>query len=254
MAVGAAPTCLDTSITSPAFGFVVGNTRITPDTSYGYTPGSTNPNAKLSAYAYQPAILSYAIYVNKAGNRYTNEMGSTVGADTYALPGGAAFMIFDSTPANLNVVMHVSAGHNNFKEWQADGALAQANTLAALATNLGIDPTGLSAMVTKWNGYVAAKSDPDFKRATFLSPISLAPFYGIPATLFSLELSNGTLMTDLQTLKVLDEAGKAIPRLYAAGDDGRAGVMGGGHGTHMAWTFISGRIAGTNAAAEKPWS
>jgi fumarate reductase flavoprotein subunit len=214
--------------------------------------GSTNVNAKLSAYAYQPAILSYAIYVNKAGNRYTNEMGSTVAADTYTQPSTAAFMIFDSTPANLNVVMHVSAGHNNFKEWLADGVLTQSNTLAALATTLGIDPTGLAAMVTKWNGYVAAKNDPDFKRTTFVSPISVAPFYGIQATLFSLELANGTLMTDIPTLKVLDEAGKVIPRLYAAGDNGRAGVMGGGHGTHMAWTFISGRIAGTNAAAETP--
>jgi len=252
MAVGAAPMCLDTNLTSPAFGFIVGNTRIAPDTTYGYAPGSTSPNASLPAYAYQPAILSYAIYVNNAGNRFTNEMGSTVGNDTLNQPSTQAFMIFDSTPANANVIMHISAGHTHFNEWLADGALAQASTLAGLASNLGINPSGLSAMVTKWNGYVAAKSDPDFKRTTFVSPISVAPFYGIPATLFSLELANGTLSVSFPTLQVLDEAGNVIPRLYAAGDCGKAGQMGGGHGTHMIWTFISGRMAGTNAAAETP--
>ncbi len=254
MAVGAAPMALATAVTAPSFGFVVGNTRILPDTSYGYTPGSTNPNASLPAFAYLPAILSYAIYVNSAGIRYTNEMGSTVAADTFALPDTKAFMIFDSVPANLNVVMHVSAGHNFFKEWLADGALAQGGTLDALATSLGISPSGLDAGVAAWNSAVSAKSDAAHKRTIFVSPISTGPFYGIQATLFSLELANGTLNVDVATQKVLDESGSPIPRLYAAGDNGRGGVMGGGHGTHMAWTFISGRNAGTNAAAEAPLS
>lgn len=250
MAVGAAPVALATAVTEPSFGFVVGNTRIVPDTSYGYTPGSTNVNAKLSAFAYQPAILSYAIYVNSAGNRYTNETGSTVAADTFALSDMKSFMIFDSAPANLNVYMHVSAGHTLFKEWLADGALAQADTLDGLASSLGINSSGLAAGVATWNGNVAANKDSSFGRTIFVSPISTGPFYGIPATLFSLELANGTLNVDVATQNVLDESGNPIPRLYAAGDNGRAGVMGGGHGTHMVWTFISGRQAGTSAASE----
>lgn len=250
MAVGAAPVALATTVTNPSFGFVVGNTRILPDLSYGYTPSSTNVNAGLAAYKFQNAILAYAIYVNSGGSRYTNETGSTVAADTFALSDQKAFMIFDSVPANLNVVMHVSAGHTHFNEWLADGALAQGNTLDALASSLGVNPSGLDAGVTAWNSAVAASSDSAFKRTTFVSPISTPPFYGIPATLFSLELANGTLDVDVATQQVLDNSGNPIPRLYAAGDNGRAGVMGGGHGTHMAWTFISGRNAGTNAAAE----
>lgn len=250
MAVGAAPVALATTVTNPSFGFVVGNTRILPDLSYGYTPSSTNVNAGLAAYKFQNAILAYAIYVNSGGSRYTNETGSTVAADTFALSDQKAFMIFDSVPANLNVVMHVSAGHTHFNEWLADGALAQGNTLDALASSLGVNPSGLDAGVTAWNSAVAANSDSAFKRTTFVSPISTPPFYGIPATLFSLELANGTLDVDVATQQVLDNSGNPIPRLYAAGDNGRAGVMGGGHGTHMAWTFISGRNAGTNAAAE----
>jgi len=68
----------------------------------------------------------------------------------------------------------------------------------------------LSATVAKWNGYVTAKSDPDL-RTTSASPISVAPLYEVRATLSSLELADGTLMTDLQTLKVLGEAGNLIP-------------------------------------------
>jgi len=254
MAVGAAPCALATTVTNPSFGFVVGNTRILPDTSYGYAATSTNVNAKLPAYAFQNAILAYSIYVNSSGARYTNETGSTVAADTYALSDQKAFMIFDSVPANANVVMHVSAGHMYFKDWLADGALAQGSTLAALATTLNISSSGLASGVAAWNSAVAAQSDTAFKRTTFVAPISTPPFYGIPATLFSLELANASLDVNVATQQVLDSSGNPIPRLYAAGDNGRAGVMGGGHGTHMAWTFISGRNAGTNAAAETPLS
>jgi len=252
MAVGGAPMCLD-NVPAPQLKWDVVNTHINPDTSYGYPANSTNVNASLSAYKYQPAVMSYAIWVNNAGVRFTNEVGSTTATDTLAQPNSTAYMIFDSTPANANVVMHISAGHTYFNEWLAQGVLSQANTLAALATTLGVDPNGLSATVTKWNGYVAAKSDPDFKRTTFISPISAGPFYGMKSSMYSTQQTNGTLNISFPDLHVLDESGNPIPRLYAGGDSGKAGTMPAGHGTHMIWTFISGRIAGTNAAAETPW-
>jgi len=256
MAVGAAPMCLDqTAATAPTFSTIMGNSTSGPDISYGYSPGSTNPNAKLPAYQYSLGITAYSIFVNNAGNRYTNEQGSTTGADTYAQPNHQVFMIWDNTPVGLNVVAHVSGGHNFIKDWIAEGDTTQANTLSDLATALGINPTGLASTVAKWNGYVAAKSDPDFKRTTFATPITTAPFYALKPVQYSVGSTvNGTLNVNLQTLQVLDEAGNVIPRLYAGGDCGKAGNIGGGHGTHMAWTFISGRIAGTNAAGEKPWS
>ena len=39
-----------------------------------------------------------------------------------------------------------------------------------------------------------------------------------------------------------------IPGLYAAGSTGQGGLLLEGHGHHLAWAFISGRIAGRNAA------
>jgi hypothetical protein len=43
-----------------------------------------------------------------------------------------------------------------------------------------------------------------------------------------------------------------IPGLYAAGSNGQGGVLLEGHGHHLGWAFISGRIAGRNAAFAVP--
>ena len=50
--------------------------------------------------------------------------------------------------------------------------------------------------------------------------------------------------------EVLDGDGRPIPGLYAAGSNGQGGVLLEGHGHHLAWAFISGRIAGANAARD----
>jgi fumarate reductase flavoprotein subunit len=49
-------------------------------------------------------------------------------------------------------------------------------------------------------------------------------------------------------MEVLDAGGKPIPGLYAAGSAGQGGLLLRGHGHHLAWAFVSGRIAGASAA------
>ena len=44
------------------------------------------------------------------------------------------------------------------------------------------------------------------------------------------------------------DLGAVIPGLYAAGSTGQGGLLLEGHGHHLGWAFISGRIAGRNAA------
>jgi len=51
-------------------------------------------------------------------------------------------------------------------------------------------------------------------------------------------------------LEVLDAADAPIPGLYAAGSAGQGGLLLKGHGHHLAWAFVSGRIAGRLAADE----
>lgn len=52
-------------------------------------------------------------------------------------------------------------------------------------------------------------------------------------------------------MEALDEAGRVIPGLYAAGSNGMGGVVLWGHGLHIAWAMTSGRIAGRNAASRQ---
>jgi fumarate reductase flavoprotein subunit len=46
------------------------------------------------------------------------------------------------------------------------------------------------------------------------------------------------------SLRVLDDAGRPIPGLYAVGQTGLGGMVLWGHGLHIAWALTSGRLAG----------
>jgi succinate dehydrogenase/fumarate reductase flavoprotein subunit len=61
-------------------------------------------------------------------------------------------------------------------------------------------------------------------------------------------LADGGLAVSTK-MEVLDRGGKPIPGLYAAGSSGQGGLLLCGHGHHLAWAFVSGRIAGASAAA-----
>lgn len=49
-------------------------------------------------------------------------------------------------------------------------------------------------------------------------------------------------------LEILRADGAPIDGPYAAGSAGQGGLLLEGHGHHLGWAFISGRIAGRNAA------
>ena len=55
-----------------------------------------------------------------------------------------------------------------------------------------------------------------------------------------------------ERLEVLGKDGLPLPGLYAAGSTGQGGVLLEGHGHHLGWAFVSGRLAGRNAALEVP--
>lgn len=111
----------------------------------------------------------------------------------------------------------------------------------------------------KWNSYVDAGKDPDFGRPkdpTFgLGPgIRTSPFYGLGPGAPEVTLGGATLMVNTQH-QVLDVFGNVIPRLYVAGDTGKADsssfLIA---GAHVNWAAISGRRSGANAAAETSMS
>jgi len=52
-------------------------------------------------------------------------------------------------------------------------------------------------------------------------------------------------------LEVVGKNDQPIPGLYAAGANGQSGMLLEGHGHHLGWAFVSGRIAGRNAATSR---
>ncbi len=79
--------------------------------------------------------------------------------------------------------------------------------------------------------------------------IAEPPFYALGPLKSYVVLTDGGLKVT-ERLEVLNQNGNPIPGLFAAGSTGQGGLLLEGHGHHLAWAFISGRIAGRNAAYE----
>jgi predicted oxidoreductase len=84
-----------------------------------------------------------------------------------------------------------------------------------------------------------------------MTPVRTPPYYGAPVWA-TLSNTQGGPVHDAGS-RIIDVHGKAIPRLYAAGELGSSF----GHlylsGGNIAECFVTGRVAGRNAAALAPW-
>ncbi len=182
-----------------------------------------------------------AILVNVNGLRFIDEVGTrdVVSAAEIAQPGGTSWLIVDQKMVDASAVIQ---GYIT-KNYTVSG-----EDYAALAKAMGIDVDGFVNTMNKWNSYVADKSDPDFGRTSFASPLDTAPFYGIHVTA-GIHHTMGGVAINTET-EVLREDGSVIPGLFAAGE-----VTGGVHGANrlggnaVADFVVFGRIAGQNAAA-----
>ena len=54
-------------------------------------------------------------------------------------------------------------------------------TYEELAKAMGVDEAAFAETMKTWNGYVAAKNDPDFGRTSFAKALDTAPYYAIKA-------------------------------------------------------------------------
>ena len=211
-----------------------------------------------------------SILVNARGRRFTNE------AANYNALGGA-FHQMDAVPfgyANLpawlvfdarNAARYGSFGTppgTPVAEW-----IPRADTLRALAEQVGIDPDGLESTVARWNAFVDAGQDEDFGRgdsaydrwsgdgdfrftkASTLGRIDEGPFYAVPVQSGTLGTSGGPRTDTLG--RVLDTHLEPIPGLYAAGNVAAAptAMAYGGAGGTLGPILVFGRLAGLSAAA-----
>ena len=181
-----------------------------------------------------------AVLINANGERFIDEVGTrdVVSAAEIAQPGSFSWLVVDQKMVDASSVIQ---GYIN------RGLMISGETYEDLAKNLEIPAEAFAATMEKWNGYVAAKNDPDFGRTSFANPLDNGPYYAVKVTA-GIHHTMGGLKIDTQT-RVLKEDGTAIPGLYAAGEV-TGGVHGGNRlgGNAVADFVVFGRIAGEQAA------
>jgi succinate dehydrogenase/fumarate reductase flavoprotein subunit len=141
---------------------------------------------------------------------------------------------------------------DNSKEL-AKGWIVQADTIAELARKINKDPGKLEATLKQYNEFCAAGMDPQFGRPkTALLPVSAGPFYAMELMATFTNTQGGPRRN--KEARVLDTMGKPIPRLYSGGELGSMYSHCYNGGGNIGECMAFGRIAGENAAAEKPWA
>lgn len=94
----------------------------------------------------------------------------------------------------------------------------KADTIAALAEKLGMDPAVLTATVQRYNDLCAQGTDTDFgKKPENMLPIAEGPFYAFAVRNFDNGASRGGISID-EDFRVLTPDGQVIPGIYCAGD------------------------------------
>lgn len=182
-----------------------------------------------------------AILVNSNGQRFTDEVGTrdAVSAAEIKQPGSFAYLIVDQAMVDAS---------NVIQGYIKKGYTTQGESYAALAEALQIDPTAFETTMNEWNAAVEAKTDSQFGRTSFASPLNTAPYYAIKVTP-GVHHTMGGLKINSEA-EVLSADGNKIPSLFAAGE-----VTGGVHGANrlggnaVADFVVFGRIAGKQAAS-----
>jgi flavocytochrome c len=196
-------------------------------------------------------LVGYGPMINpKTGKRFFKESGNRKErADAIILLGDPVIIMGDSYAVPKQVFP------NALQKGLESGVIKKFDTLEALAKNYNIPVDVFQKEIERWNGFVEKKKDADFDCMIFpdAKPTLVAPFYA--ARLWpKVHHTMGGLVT-VKTAQVMGFDFKPVKGLYAAGE-----VTGGVHGAvrlggvAMADCVVFGRIAGQNAAKEKPWA
>jgi urocanate reductase len=223
---------------------------------WGYSSLSFRPESKLFPLAKATGLTvsdwQNMIFVNQNGQRFWNEADGSYRFFAAAMSyngdrsklngGGPIWAIFDADAASRE------KWDPNPPSVDPDGYFYTADTIAELAPKIknphqkkAISGAVLQETVNRYNAFVAAGADADFKKPTPMYKIEKPPFYAAWAT----PILHDTL-TGLRTNtsgEVIDIHGAVIPGLYCAGESQ------GGFAQHgLARCMVFGRVAGRNAA------
>jgi fumarate reductase flavoprotein subunit len=207
----------------------------------------------------------WVMMVNDRGKRFVPECAAytIVGYLIDEQPGHHAWCVFDEAtlveasndssyldPYNAGITTPIWE-EETLRQQAAAGRIKTGSTIAELAANCGIDPAGLAEQVVRYNADCDAGRDIGFEKETpKMFPVRQGPFYAVEVKPAIIGVTGAGLDIDRQC-RVLDQTGKAIPGLYAAGET--AGVTQGkryaGGGFSIGPAVVLGREAGRQAAA-----
>ena len=189
-----------------------------------------------------------AILVNNRGERFTDELGSPAHA-VAKQPDRVAYIMFDDALAEkfeawpYFVSTAPGVAYAYLKDYRRNrrDIYHQADTLGGLAASMRVPPATLAATLDAYN---AGERGPR-------PALARKPYYALGPIKSYVVFTDGGLKVS-ERFEVLREDGSVIRGLYAAGSAGQGGLLLEGHGHHLGWAFISGRIAGRNAALNVP--
>ena len=179
-----------------------------------------------------------AILVNKYGHKISGDY-SQMQISVSKEPEGLAYIIFGKKIAN------------DFSKWPNFISTAPGVAYAYIKDYKNTRP----------DLYFESKDIVDLAEKLDISEINLrksleghdfshnGPLYALGPAKAYVVFTNGGLMVS-SGMNVLDSLGNSIKGLFAAGSNGQGGMLLEGHGHHLLWAFVSGRIAGKNAAFE----
>lgn len=187
-----------------------------------------------------------AVLVNKDGKRYADELGNP-NLETAMQPDRIAWIVFDGRvaekfsawPHYVSTAPGVAYAYlDDYRRNRAD-IYHTADSVEGLARSMGVPADALARTLADYNA-AGRETRPAIDRG---------PYFALgPVKSYVVFTDGGLKVTE--RLEVVREDGSVIPGLYAAGATGQGGLLLEGHGHHLGWAFISGRIAGRNAAAD----
>ncbi len=233
----------------------------------GKLPGTTFGQDIFAATSFEPLL-----WVNQDAKRFCNEM---VSENNFSYSGNSQIkqkrVVSILTKAQMDqfvnegsifgCAQYIARGQKLTKLWDQYNALVsggstdvyQADSIAGLAEQAGLDADALQTTVDEYNDYCDTGVDLEFEKdSQYLLPVEEGPFYG-----FNLEVGYFTTVGGLKVdtkAEVLDSAGDPIPGLYAGGCDA-GGLYGDSYdvticaGSQQGWAVHTGKTAAESAAA-----
>jgi succinate dehydrogenase/fumarate reductase flavoprotein subunit len=197
------------------------------------------------------------LYFDHERAEYPNVPAYLVFDETYRKSGPIAYTWkflerADGGPFGYAIVHKVYHWSDDNIAETENGWLIKADTIADLAGRIKVDPKGLKETISKYNSYCTSGEDLQFDRGKdSMAPIEKPPYYALEMGLVLVNTQGGPKHNKLA--QVLDPDDKPIPRLYAAGELGSFFGFLYQEGSNYPEAWACGRIAGKQAASEKPF-